>query len=110
MIARCLPRKFNINKLDAAVYYERQPKSDVFLQEIHDRADLYKARSLIIDPHEQPPSKQLSLNKNCSSARKRLIEKYGDNEVVSEKEEIIDTPGRDLLKDDRPSEPIEMAT
>ena len=50
VIARCLPRKFNINKLDAAVYYERQPKSDVFLQEIHDRADLYKACSLITDP------------------------------------------------------------
>ena len=24
VIARCLPRKFNINKLEAAVYYERQ--------------------------------------------------------------------------------------
>lgn len=47
---------------EAAVYYERQPKADVFLQEIHDRADLYKACSLITDLHEQHPSKQLSLN------------------------------------------------
>jgi hypothetical protein len=62
VVARCLPRKFNINKLEAAVYYERQPKADVFLQEIHDRADLYRACSLITDLHEQHPSKQLSLN------------------------------------------------
>jgi hypothetical protein len=34
----------------------------VFLQEIHDCADLYKACSLITDLHEQHPSKQLSLN------------------------------------------------
>ena len=34
----------------------------MFLQEIHDRADLYKACSLITDLHEQHPSKQLSLN------------------------------------------------
>ena len=61
MVARCLPRKFNINKLEAAVYYETQPKADVFLQEIHDHADLYKACLLITALHEQHPSKQPSL-------------------------------------------------
>jgi len=41
---------------------------------------------------------------------RKSIEKYGDNEIVLAKEETTDTPRRNSLKRDKPSERTEMAT
>ena len=61
VVVGCLRRRFNINKLEAAVYYKRQM---CFCRRFmtDDRADLYRACSLITDLHEQHPLNQLSLN------------------------------------------------
>jgi len=41
VITRCLPRIFNINRLEAAALYKRQLKANNFLYKVNDRTDLY---------------------------------------------------------------------
>jgi len=43
--------------------------------------------------------------KSCSSAHKGLIEKFGDNQMISEKEEITETPEPDISKRNKRSRP-----
>ena len=62
IIAKCLPRIFTVNRLEAAASYEKQSKTDHFRYEISDRRDLYKVTELLKDLHEQNPTKLLYLD------------------------------------------------
>ena len=46
-------RIFIVNRLEAAVSYEKQSKADNFLHEINDRNDLYRVLELLKDLREQ---------------------------------------------------------
>lgn len=74
IIRRCLPRKFTVNRLEAAVSYEKQSKADIFLHEINERTDLYKACELIYNLRQQHPTKPLSLDLTLYLTEERPIQ------------------------------------
>ena len=62
VIGKCLPRIFIVNRLEAAVSYEKQLKANNFLHEINDRNDLYRVLELLKDLREQHATKSLYLD------------------------------------------------
>jgi hypothetical protein len=87
IIAKCLPRVFIVNRLEAAASYEKQSKADHFRYEIGERCDLYKVIELLKDLSGQNPTKLLYLD----------LTLYMTEDKSQEVSTLLSTPPSSLL-------------